>query len=83
MTSSVAAGAEGPSLAVTCVWRGELTDRAGMGELVDDWFRALEALVTRSQAVDAGGHTPSDLSLVGLDQDEIDVLEADGRYFSS
>ncbi|MFD7383491.1 amino acid adenylation domain-containing protein [Streptomyces anulatus] len=83
VTSSVTAGAEGPRLAVTCVWRAELTDRAGMGELVDDWFRALEALVTRSQAVDAGGHTPSDLSLVGLDQDEIDVLEADGRYFSS
>lgn len=83
VTSSVTTGAKGPSLAVTCVWRGELTDGTGVGELVDDWFHALEALVTRSQAVDAGGHTPSDLSLVGLDQDEIDVLEADGRYFSS
>ncbi|HET9379810.1 MAG TPA: amino acid adenylation domain-containing protein, partial [Streptomyces sp.] len=83
IAASVTGGADGPGLTVACTWPGAFFGEAAVRELVADWFRALEALVTHSEAADAGGHTPSDLSLVGLDQDEIDVLEADGRYFSS
>ncbi|MFB7738713.1 amino acid adenylation domain-containing protein [Streptomyces sp. NPDC056112] len=83
LTTSVLDGPEGPCLTVTCSWPGELFGEAAVRELVDDWFRALEAIATRSEASGAGGHTPSDLSLTGLDQGDIDVLEADGRYFSS
>ncbi|MFI9599854.1 amino acid adenylation domain-containing protein [Streptomyces sp. NPDC052043] len=83
LTTSVVQGPEGPCLTLTCAWPSELFGEADVRELVDDWFRALEAIITRSEAADAGGHTPSDLSLTGLDQGDIDVLEADGRYFSS
>ncbi|AJE43577.1 non-ribosomal peptide synthetase [Streptomyces nodosus] len=83
LTTSVVDGPEGPCLTVACAWPGELFGEAAVRELVDDWFRALDAITTRSRAADAGGHTPSDLSLTGLDQGDIDVLEADGRYFSS
>jgi amino acid adenylation domain-containing protein/non-ribosomal peptide synthase protein (TIGR01720 family) len=72
---------DGPRLVLECSWPGGLFDEAAVGELADDWCHALRALAAHSGT--AGGHTPSDLSLVGLDQDEIDVLEADGRYFSS
>ncbi|MFB7455034.1 amino acid adenylation domain-containing protein [Streptomyces sp. NPDC056188] len=83
LTTSVVDGPEGPCLTVTCAWPGELFGEAAVRELVDDWFGALEAITTRCEGADAGGHTPSDLSLTGLDQGDIDVLEADGRYFSS
>ncbi|MCE0446744.1 hypothetical protein LT493_25725 [Streptomyces tricolor] len=46
-------------------------------DLAEGWFAALTALVEHCEAPDAGGHTPSDLSLVSLSQDEIDDLEAE------
>ena len=47
--------------------------------LADDWVRALRALVEHAAHPEAGGHTPSDLTLVSLSQDEIDEFEDDLR----
>ncbi|MGK4585534.1 non-ribosomal peptide synthase/polyketide synthase [Kitasatospora sp. HPMI-4] len=43
-----------------------------LGEL---WFEALTALVRHAQRADAGGLSTSDVSLVELSQDEIDMFE--------
>jgi len=47
-------------------------------ELAAAWGRALDALIDYA-AAGAGGFTPSDLSLAGLGQDEIDELEEEWR----
>ncbi|MFR9755699.1 amino acid adenylation domain-containing protein [Streptomyces sp. TR06-5] len=80
-TAAVVDGPQGPRLTATCAWPGGLLEENVVRELVDDWFHALRAVASHSATAEAGGHTPSDLSLVGLDQDDIDVLEADGRFF--
>ncbi|UQA92485.1 non-ribosomal peptide synthetase [Streptomyces halobius] len=67
--------ADGPKLTARWTWPQALFKEADVRDLAESWFRALEALATHSQHPDAGGHTPSDLSLVDLSQDEIDDLE--------
>ncbi|MEU0375036.1 amino acid adenylation domain-containing protein [Streptomyces sp. NPDC006283] len=66
----------GPRLQATWTWAGRLLDEAAVRDLGDTWFRALSALVTHAMRPDAGGITPSDLSLVSLSQTQIDQLEA-------
>lgn len=83
VTALVTDGPDGPCLVLACTWATDLFDETAVRDLADDWLRALEALAAHAGAAGVGGHTPSDLSLVGLDQDDIDVLEADGRFFSS
>ncbi|MBC3840354.1 hypothetical protein GXW82_09415 [Streptacidiphilus sp. 4-A2] len=69
----------GPELSATWSWPRELFDHAEVEELASGWFTMLRLLADHAQAPDAGGHTPSDLSLVSLSQDEIDDLEAELR----
>ncbi|WP_185993094.1 hypothetical protein, partial [Streptomyces sp. 130] len=59
-------------------WAGEILSRDRVEELAEAWFAELAAIV---EAVEqgAGGHTPSDFSLVDLAQDDIDALEAELR----
>ncbi|MFF9778209.1 amino acid adenylation domain-containing protein [Streptomyces sp. NPDC013978] len=66
----------GPCLQAVWTWAGRLLDEAAVRDLAKSWFRALDALVTHATRPDAGGITPSDLSLVSLSQDQIDELEA-------
>ncbi|MFJ4873285.1 amino acid adenylation domain-containing protein [Streptomyces sp. NPDC088757] len=66
----------GPRLQAVWTWAGRLLDEAAVRDLAESWFRALRALVTHTTRPDAGGITPSDLSLVSLSQDQIDQLEA-------
>ncbi|QNS09248.1 non-ribosomal peptide synthetase [Streptomyces xanthii] len=66
----------GPRLQAVWTWAGRLLDEAAVRDLAESWFHALEALVTHTTRPDAGGITPSDLSLVSLSQDQIDQLEA-------
>ncbi|MFF6918408.1 amino acid adenylation domain-containing protein [Streptomyces sp. NPDC012466] len=66
----------GPRLRAVWTWAGRLLDEAAVRDLGESWFRALDALVTHAMRPDAGGITPSDLSLVALSQDQIDQLEA-------
>ncbi|MFD7321538.1 amino acid adenylation domain-containing protein [Streptomyces sp. NPDC059875] len=73
----------GPELTVTWTWPGGLFDDPDIDDLTSLWFEALDALTrysTAHAAPDGGATrslTTSDLSLVDLDQDEIDELEAD------
>ncbi|GLZ29357.1 hypothetical protein Lesp02_15470 [Lentzea sp. NBRC 105346] len=67
----------GPRLVATWTWPDGLLTEADVRDLAETWFRALDVLGGLGAASDAGGHTPSDLSLVSLSQDEIDLLEAD------
>ncbi|GAA4024776.1 hypothetical protein GCM10022247_56500 [Allokutzneria multivorans] len=69
-------GADGPRLRVTWSWAGELLSETAVARLAEAWFDALRGLVRHAEDPTAGGLTPSDLSF-GLDQDEIDELEAE------
>ncbi|MEU1310631.1 amino acid adenylation domain-containing protein [Streptomyces cinnamoneus] len=71
--------ADGPRLTASWTWPQRLLGEADVRELADGWFRALRALTDHAERPDAGGYTPSDLALVDLSQDEIDMLEAEWR----
>ncbi|MBM2619519.1 amino acid adenylation domain-containing protein [Actinoplanes sp. LDG1-06] len=45
--------------------------------LGDIWRRVLDVLVAHTRRPAAGGHTPSDVALAALNQDEIELLEDD------
>jgi amino acid adenylation domain-containing protein/non-ribosomal peptide synthase protein (TIGR01720 family) len=69
-------GVDGPQLSVTWSWAEEQLSELEIRDLAQLWFTALESLVTYATQHNAGGRTPSDLPLVGLQQDEINALEA-------
>ncbi|WP_078612810.1 non-ribosomal peptide synthetase [Streptomyces canus] len=64
-----------PVLVAEWAWAAELFTAAEVEELGEIWFRALRTLVDHVRRPDAGGHSPSDLPLVALSQDEIDRLQ--------
>ncbi len=66
---------EGPQLHASWTWAQELWSEPDVRELAQAWFNALDLLVTHADQSGAGGHTPSDFSLVALAQDDIDELE--------
>jgi non-ribosomal peptide synthase protein (TIGR01720 family) len=72
-------GPDGPTLAATWSWATRLLSRDAVDDLARTFRRALENVVTESDRQDAGGHTPSDLPLVSLSQEQIDLLEAAWR----
>ncbi|MEE1824735.1 amino acid adenylation domain-containing protein [Streptomyces sp. BE20] len=73
----VRAGADGrPELAVEWSWPQALLTEAEVAALADAWFAALDALARHTAGGEAGGVTPSDLSLVSLKQAQIDRLES-------
>ncbi|SQA22128.1 NRPS [Streptomyces griseus] len=71
--------ADGPRLTTVWTWPGRLLSEADVRSCADTWFRAVRALTEHAGRPDAGGHTPSDLALVDLSQDEIDGLEDEWR----
>ncbi|SPE64234.1 Linear gramicidin synthase subunit D [Streptomyces netropsis] len=75
LTSAAVDGPDGPALTADWSWPQELFHEDDVRDLAQTWFRALEAVVTHAAGPGAGGHTPSDLSLGGLSQDEIDEFE--------
>ncbi|MEV5242009.1 amino acid adenylation domain-containing protein, partial [Streptomyces cinnamoneus] len=68
--------ATGPSLAANWSWPREVFARQDIEDLAETWFRALRVIVEHSTRPDAGGRTPSDLSLVTLQQRDVDALES-------
>ncbi|GAA2084311.1 hypothetical protein GCM10009801_45360 [Streptomyces albiaxialis] len=70
-------GPEGPRLVATWTWAGEALPEATAAGVAEAWFRALRALAAHARDPEAGGHTPSDVDLLALSQDEIDEFEAD------
>jgi amino acid adenylation domain-containing protein/non-ribosomal peptide synthase protein (TIGR01720 family) len=67
---------DGPTLVATWSWAGELFSQDEINSLAGLWFKALEAIVAHAGQTAAGGFTPSDLSLVRLDQQTIEQIEA-------
>ncbi|MFE2210278.1 amino acid adenylation domain-containing protein [Streptomyces rubiginosohelvolus] len=68
---------DGPRLTALWSWPEALWDDADIAELADDWFTMLGALVRHTATGGAGGHSPSDLPLVDLSQNDIDLLESE------
>ncbi|MFF2810183.1 amino acid adenylation domain-containing protein [Streptomyces sp. NPDC058000] len=68
---------DGPRLSATWNWPRDLLAEQDVHAFAESWFAALTALVAHCEDPNAGGLTPSDLSLESLSQDEIDDLEAE------
>ncbi|MDP9827712.1 non-ribosomal peptide synthase protein (TIGR01720 family) [Kineosporia succinea] len=67
----------GPQLGVTWAYPSALFDEDAVRDLAGGWFAALAALVAHTVSEKSGGHTPSDLTLTTLSQDEIDEFESE------
>ncbi|MFI9360446.1 amino acid adenylation domain-containing protein [Kitasatospora sp. NPDC053057] len=65
---------DGPHLIANWSWAGRTVAEEDARDVAETWFRALELLARHAGP---GGHTPSDLPLVRLDQPEIDEYEAE------
>ncbi|MET7419665.1 amino acid adenylation domain-containing protein [Dactylosporangium sp. NPDC005555] len=67
---------DGPRLTAHWMYATGVFDEQSVADLADLWCDALRALVRNAEGPGAGGRSPSDLTLVSLDQDQIDSLEA-------
>ncbi|MEK8146077.1 condensation domain-containing protein [Streptomyces sp. M10(2022)] len=67
--------ADGPQLTITCTWSRELLTEGDVRELGDAWIAELNTLAEHADDPEAGGRTPSDMSLLELSQSEIDEFE--------
>ncbi|MEV4259568.1 condensation domain-containing protein, partial [Spirillospora sp. NPDC049652] len=67
----------GPVLSATWTYAGGLFGEDRIRALADRWTGALRGLAAHVTEGAGGGFTPSDLSLVEIDQDEIDELAAE------
>ncbi|HEY2116652.1 MAG TPA: amino acid adenylation domain-containing protein, partial [Candidatus Angelobacter sp.] len=65
----------GPELSAFWTWLPDIFSEQDIRQLADGWFHMLEALVEHSEQPGVGGLTPSDVSIAGLSQSEIDRLE--------
>ncbi len=72
-------GADGPSLVATWSWPDGVLSEPEVRELAAAWCDALDALAAQQARAGTGGWTPSDLPLVSLSQEEIDLLESEWR----
>jgi amino acid adenylation domain-containing protein/non-ribosomal peptide synthase protein (TIGR01720 family) len=68
-------GASGSRMTVQWTWPGGVLDEADVVDLSDTWRRVLDGMVVHANRTGAGRHTPSDLTLTTLSQDEVDELE--------
>ncbi|AJE81512.1 amino acid adenylation domain-containing protein [Streptomyces albus] len=67
----------GSVLTARWTWPAELWPEAGVRSLADRWFERLGRLVAEAADPGAGSRTPSDLPLLSLSQEEIDMLETE------
>jgi non-ribosomal peptide synthase protein (TIGR01720 family) len=70
---------DGPYLHVTWSWPRALFTSSAVTGLVNRWVDAVDAIILHTANPDAGGHTPSDLPLLAITQDDIDEIEAEWR----
>ncbi|TYC07301.1 amino acid adenylation domain-containing protein, partial [Actinomadura syzygii] len=75
INAGVRPGPEGPELTATWIWASGALPRDRVDALSGAWTAALDALAAHAAGDRAGGHTPSDLDLVSLDQDQISMIE--------
>ena len=69
--------ADGPRLDAAWSWPDGVLAEHDVRALADAWFDALDALTAHVGRAGGSGWTPSDLPLVSLSQDEIDLLESE------
>ncbi|MEU8877944.1 amino acid adenylation domain-containing protein [Streptomyces javensis] len=65
----------GPELMVTWTYASDVLSEAEVREVGEVWLRALDGMALHAAGPGAGGHTPSDLALANLEQEEIELLE--------
>ncbi|MEV5934742.1 non-ribosomal peptide synthase/polyketide synthase [Streptomyces sp. NPDC052079] len=70
-------GTDGPELVATWTWARRLLSETEVRQVAEGWLAALRGLAEHARHPDAGGLTPSDVSLVTVSQDEIDAFEDD------
>ncbi|MFF1483681.1 amino acid adenylation domain-containing protein [Streptomyces sp. NPDC058319] len=75
VVAEVTGGPEGPQLAASFVWAGEALSQGTVSALADGWLDALDTFAAWADGGTTAGHTPSDLDLLELDQDQITMLE--------
>ncbi|MFC8009811.1 AMP-binding protein, partial [Streptomyces cinereoruber] len=68
-------GPDGPELAASFLWAGDALPQDTVAALADGWTAALDALAAWAAGGVTAGHTPSDLDLLDLDQNQITMLE--------
>ncbi|MES4909621.1 condensation domain-containing protein, partial [Streptomyces sp. NPDC000395] len=66
---------QGPTLTTTFTWPDAVLTRGEIQQLADGYHHALTAITRHATRPDAGGRTPSDLPLLGINQADIDRLE--------
>ncbi|MQS05686.1 non-ribosomal peptide synthetase [Streptomyces alkaliphilus] len=71
--------ADGPRLIANWTWPRRLLDPGAVRRLADGWFRALTALAEHAGERRPADLSPSDLSLIDLEADDLGVLEAEWR----
>ncbi|WP_055533385.1 condensation domain-containing protein [Streptomyces graminilatus] len=69
-------GPDGPTLSATWTWAGNALPADRAHALAHEWFAMLRALVRHAALPGAAGLTPSDVSLPGLGQADLDAFEA-------
>ncbi|WP_328960662.1 condensation domain-containing protein [Streptomyces virginiae] len=69
-------GPDGLTLSATWTWAGNVFPRQWVHDLAQEWFTMLRAVVTHAARPDAGGLTPSDVSLAQVSQADLDTFES-------
>ncbi|MFJ4696529.1 amino acid adenylation domain-containing protein, partial [Streptomyces sp. NPDC088766] len=70
-------GEDGPRLHADWTYASRVVSDEDARQLAEQWSVALQALVELADRPDAGGLTPSDVTLASLSQSEIEEFEAD------
>ncbi|MGO1056272.1 amino acid adenylation domain-containing protein [Crossiella sp. CA198] len=69
-------GPDGPVLTAHWMFPAALFTDEQVREIAEGWNAALTAITRHAEDPGSGGHTPSDLPLVSLDQSQLDSLES-------
>ncbi|MFD0378536.1 condensation domain-containing protein [Streptomyces sp. NPDC127112] len=69
-------GPDGLTLSATWTWAGNALPGPWVHDLAREWFTMLRAVVTHAARPDAGGLTPSDVSLAQVSQADLDTFES-------
>ncbi|MFG2296403.1 condensation domain-containing protein [Streptomyces sp. NPDC048603] len=69
-------GPDGPVLSATWTWSGNAYDADRVRALADEWFAMLRAVADHAGRPGAARLTPSDVSLAGLSQTDLDLFES-------
>jgi non-ribosomal peptide synthase protein (TIGR01720 family) len=72
-------GPAGPRLTAHWMYASGVFSEPEVAALAEYWSAALAGLVHNARRPGSGGHTPSDMPLVSLDQAQLDALEARWR----